>query len=155
MGGECSLRGNSLNEDLKCELSPKNDLNHWMHYYQCVLGWMTTSRSTVGKLPLYVDSIGRSPPGDRTLRGGRLLGRGATDAARPGPTFALGLESKAVNGECFFCGKRRTLCGLMPSSAKVAGPSVNVGMQLPFVKHTHPTDRLVQGLYCGLELVVP
>lgn len=43
----------------------------------------------------------------------------------------------------------------MPSSAKIAGPSVNVGMQLPLVKHTHPTDRLVQELYCGLELVVP
>lgn len=110
--GENGLRGaflNSLNKELKCDLSPKNYLNHWMHYHQCLLGWMATSRSTVGKLPVSVDSIGRLPPGDRALRDGRLLGRGANDPAQPGPTFALGLESKAVNGECFFCGEKKDI----------------------------------------------
>lgn len=78
----------------------------------------------MGKLPVSVDSIGRLPPGDRALRGGRLLGRGATDPAQLGPTFALGLESKALNGECFFCGKKKDI---MQTHAQLGQNSRPVG----------------------------
>lgn len=90
-------------------------------------------------------------PGGQSPERWEAAGKRSKRSSSAGPDFRARTGIKgSERGVFLLWGKK----DIMQTHAQL-GPSVNVGMQLPLVKHTHPTDRLVQELYCGLELVVP